>query len=87
MNAVVVIGLAAVVFGLIGARIGATKGMEASGFWWGFLLGAVGLVVIACMQPRPATGAGMKHLCQFCGAGLQPDAVICRRCQQWTNVA
>jgi hypothetical protein len=41
------IGAVWVVFGPVGARIGAAEGMEAAGFWWGLLLGPVGLVVVA----------------------------------------
>jgi hypothetical protein len=43
----VVLGAVWVVFGLVGARIGAAEGMEAAGFWWGLLLGPVDLVVVA----------------------------------------
>ena len=43
--------LAAVVFGLIGARIGAERGRATQGFWLGFCFGPIGWIVIGVLSP------------------------------------
>jgi hypothetical protein len=43
--------VAAVIFGLIGQAIGKPKGRAAAGWWLGFLLGIIGVIIIACL-PR-----------------------------------
>ena len=40
---------AAGVFGLPGYLIGRTKGRAAAGFWLGFVLSVIGLIIIACL--------------------------------------
>jgi len=41
----------AIVFGLIGTAIGKGKGRADAGWWLGFLLGIVGVIIIACLSP------------------------------------
>ncbi len=41
----------AVIFGLIGQAIGKGKGRASAGWWLGFLLGIIGVIIIACLRP------------------------------------
>lgn len=47
-----VIGYAAAasVMGAISYAIGSSKGLKYS-FWWGFGLGIIGIIVVACLEP------------------------------------
>ena len=36
-----------IVWGFVAKAIGDSKGIN--GFWWGFLLGLIGVIVVACM--------------------------------------
>ncbi len=47
----------AVIFGLIGQAVGKGKGQASAGWWLGFLLGIIGVIIIACLRPdREAQG-------------------------------
>jgi hypothetical protein len=51
------------VLGVVGAVIGDMNGMLGTGFWLGFLLGPVGLVIVACLPPVTNTSRGApSHL-------------------------
>jgi len=50
-GAVVVWLVVAVIFGLIGTAIGKGKGRAGAGWWLGFLLGIIGVIIIACLSP------------------------------------
>jgi hypothetical protein len=52
-----VILVVALVFGAIGSAIGSGKGRGTAGFWLGFFLGAIGLIIVAVMQPTPQAEA------------------------------
>jgi hypothetical protein len=54
---IVVILIVALVFGAIGSAIGNGKGRGTAGFWLGFFLGAIGLIIVAVMQPTPQAEA------------------------------
>lgn len=41
-----------VIFGAVGAAVGSTKGHRAAGFWLGFLLGPIGVLVAVLLPPR-----------------------------------
>lgn len=40
--------LVSILMGLIAARIATKRGMKGEGFWWGFCLGVVGIIVMRC---------------------------------------
>ena len=40
--------LVSVLMGVIAARIATKRGMKGEGFWWGFCLGVVGIIVMRC---------------------------------------
>ena len=42
-----------IVCGFAGYAIGESKGRGAEGFWWGFLLGIVGVIIIGLYSPKP----------------------------------
>jgi hypothetical protein len=50
-----------VIGGGVGYAIGNAKGRGPSGFWWGFLLGVIGWIVIALMSPTPEEEARRAH--------------------------
>lgn len=43
--------IAALVFGAIGSAVGKPKGRGSQGFWFGLILGIVGVIIVACMRP------------------------------------
>jgi len=43
--------IAAVITGLIGYAVAASKGRGAAGFWLGFLLSVIGIVIAAILEP------------------------------------
>jgi hypothetical protein len=51
-----IVGLiGACIFGAITKGINEQKGYE-GGFWWGFFLGVIGIIVVACRQPYYTIG-------------------------------
>jgi hypothetical protein len=62
----------AICFGLIGFAIGRYKGRPALGFWLGFLIGLIGLIVIACVprsQAKKMADAQRQYELQARAAG------------------
>ena len=43
----------AIMFGCIARKICNDKGYQNEGFWWGFFLGVIGLIVVACKSENP----------------------------------
>jgi hypothetical protein len=88
--------IAWVFFGFIGAAIGSSKGLGGTGFILGLLLGPIGILIVAVMSPTPeaqarrdAEVAGATHSlggsmqlrpCPWCAEQIQPAAVVCRYC-------
>jgi phage FluMu protein Com len=70
------VGTAALVFGAIGMVAASSKGNAAAGFWWGFLLGPLGIIIAMLM---PASAGRMKKRCPHCKAALPAHKV--QRCQ------
>ena len=50
-----------VIWGAVAHAIGKSKGIK--GFWWGFFLGIIGIIVVACMQPKQ-TNPGQSYVVQ-----------------------
>ena len=81
--------VSAVVFGLISRYIAQSKGYE-GGFFWGFFLGIIGLLVvgfrpdISGKSGNPGTGAVPKGMwaCAECGASNPESAKFCGKCGQ-----
>ncbi|MCQ2536708.1 MAG: hypothetical protein MJ110_07065 [Lachnospiraceae bacterium] len=40
--------IVATIMGFIAAHIATKRGMKGEGFWWGFCLGVVGIIVMRC---------------------------------------
>lgn len=43
-----VVIIVATINGLIAANVATKRGMKGEGFWWGFCLGVVGIIVMRC---------------------------------------
>jgi hypothetical protein len=79
--------LTAAIFGGLGVAI-ATEDNGVSGFWLGFLLGPIGLIIVAIMRVSPATpgGAGgnpangATKKCPDCAETILAEARKCRFC-------
>lgn len=54
MELVIVI-ISAIITGAIAEAIGKSKNIN--GFWWGFLLSWIGIIVVACMQGENNNGS------------------------------
>ena len=67
----------AFVCGMVGMGIGRGKGRERSGFWWGFLLGIVGIIIIALLPPL---AEGKRRPCPSCAEMVLVEATKCRFC-------
>ena len=58
--------ISAVVFGILGTVIAQNKGVSrTAGFWWGFLLGPVGLIVVALLNPEPQASISIRTSDRF----------------------
>lgn len=74
-----------VVMAIIGAMIGSSKGMGSAGFFLGLLLGPIGWIIVAVLQPSTATadrvavGEGRRP-CPHCAEFIRPEANVCRFC-------
>jgi len=64
----------AVICAFFGLMLGAPKNRGVEGFLLGFLLGPIGLVVIAVQ------GKVYKRRCPYCRAGIPEKASRCRHC-------
>lgn len=78
--------LLAVVCGAIGYAIGKGKGRPTAGFWWGFLLGPLGVIVVlilpneaAKLAPQVITVAATRR-CPFCAEDVRIEAIKCKHC-------
>lgn len=75
--ALVLIFVYAFVCGMVAMGIGRNKGREKSGFWWGFLLGIVGIIIVAILPPL---AEGQRRPCPSCAELVLVDAKKCRFC-------
>lgn len=70
---VVAFGIA-VAFGLVGAGIATPKGCVKAGFLFGFLLGPIGLLIVALALDG-------RKLCPLCRERVNTEAAICAHCR------
>ena len=92
----VVVGVGAIIFGMAAGYVWSNKGGQwFVGFLWGFLLGLIGLIVVAIAKPkqRPVQlysgqqygtqqAALPMRACPYCGQQFQSDQSICPNCKQ-----
>ena len=57
---IIIILVWAFVWGMVCKAIGNSKGIN--GFWWGFFLGLIGVIVVACMQPKTNTSSSTVYV-------------------------
>lgn len=93
MEAVLLVWL---VCGFVGALVGSSKGKAGAGAVLGFLLGVIGLIIIAVMKPSPEFEAkkaqqaggfapslgvpGTLRRCPSCAEDIQASANVCKHC-------
>ena len=79
-NAFFFLLLLALIFG-VGGMLLAGEGRAGMGFGLGFLLGPIGLVIVAILrgQPRSAVPTNLQP-CPVCAEMIQPAAIKCRFC-------
>ena len=76
---VIIWTLTAVIAGAIGAMVGQRRGRQYAGFWWGFLLGPLGWLIVALGRDLSASN------CVHCGAKWY-QIRLCTQCGKdaWT---
>jgi hypothetical protein len=72
------------IFGYLTKRLNEKKGYE-GGFWLGFILGVIGLIIVACKEEKRINFAEEQHLlatggwkCYKCGTVNPIDKRVCR---------
>lgn len=76
-------------FGMLAQRISALRGKE-GGFWWGFWLGVIGLMVVAFRKPdteavQVSASPATRWMCLSCGAKNPAGAEKCLSCMADRN--
>ena len=51
MEVLLILIIGCSITGFIGYLIAKGKGRGTAGFWWGFLLGIIGWIIAACLEP------------------------------------
>lgn len=76
------------IFGFISAMVWSGKGGHFGiGFLIGFLLGLIGLIIVAVAKPSGQKSKTLRE-CPFCKTRMERDASVCPHCQResepWT---
>jgi len=66
--------MSALLLGIIGAMISSKKGSEVEGFFLGFILGPIGIIIAFLL-------VGNRTKCPYCKEYVAPDSVKCPNCQ------
>lgn len=61
------------VLGIVGAFVGDTRGRQALGFWLGFFLGPIGIIIVALLSDE-------RFKCPDCGGAVVPGKPRCKNC-------
>lgn len=70
-----ILGLIALLLGIIGGVLGKKKGRSSMGFWLSFLLGPVGLLITIFLEDH-------SHVCPECGGFTVAGSRRCKHCGQ-----
>lgn len=75
-----------IVCAVLGGMIGSSKGRGGAGVALGFLLGPIGVIIVAVMSPnkvkveQKAVSEGGMRKCPFCAELVKAEALICKHC-------
>lgn len=72
------------IMGIIGVVVARAKNRsDAEGFWFGLLLGPLGLVIVALLPSRSSVEAeDSLRPCPYCAEKIQSAARVCRFCNR-----
>ena len=83
-----------IIFGHLSGKIASNKGRDyANYFWLGFLLGVIGLIIVALMgdksgaAPKDFNGDSVEDqkVCKYCAEFIKKDAIFCKHCKNNLN--
>lgn len=83
-----------IIFGHLSGKIALKKGRDyANYFWLGFLLGVIGLIIVALMgnksgaAPNGFNGDSVQDqkVCKYCAELIKRDAIFCKHCKNNLN--
>jgi hypothetical protein len=65
----------------VATAIGSSKGKTMLGFFMGFLLGIIGVIIMLCVSPAVPVLQVQLVACPHCRTGIHPEATVCPQCR------
>jgi hypothetical protein len=83
-----------IIFGHLSGKIASNKGRDyANYFWLGFLLGVIGIIIVALMGDKNSSAprdfnkdsTEDQKKCKYCAEFIKKDAIFCKHCKNNLN--